>query len=594
MVAAASWTWHVCLRRSHARFKVSSSSSDEDGIKFFEGDSGNANDNNNNKSSTGWLLEVYRLKDDDIQETDKILAPQVVEAWMKEESLDARKLLSLEPSSSDKEEDQKKNDDDDKQLLQNFSECPEDALILVSNAKRRILSWVLLDDRQGFPERIVDDALGVLKNAETDFKPDYLPHDDENDGEVIDTLMVRTFSCLSKDTWKQVVSESPSAIHLYLPPAIFSKNRKRYEKAAKEIFPAAAIHTEKGPIWDLSSEVKATEEPCYGRKATPEEVARVKRKNLVHRLLFNLNLSPCLVLLGNRFEGMKEQEVAGYRGMRAIEYITKGTPLAHLPQHNRPFESNDGEEDDSGTANNENLRFDNEFSRYSSVYRIAGQLLCLRPWKIFAPFEALKVTWKRHMFADEVVRIIHFCSHESHDGDTKSNSPLGWMEIWDDEREFHNRFGRTNMFIQAGILQTEIPDRVLVSAECTSNVHYDSILLLEHLFEGALHCPVVELPVGLTTVLQAETGPPDGYPRDGRPKGVRPLTNTEMDWVERCVPAIYRFVTEEGERCKPNDGMVVRSYSTRWSSRETVTISYNMDIHHGGLWDPERKWMWFS
>lgn len=25
-----------------------------------------------------------------------------------------------------------------------------------------------------------------------------------------------------------------------------------------------------------------------------------------------------------------------------------------------------------------------------------------------------------------------------------------------------------------------------------------------------------------------------------------------------------------------------------------VTIFYNMSIHHGGLWDPDKKWMWFS
>lgn len=133
----------------------------------------------------------------------------------------------------------------------------------------------------------------MLKTADVGFLPDYLPHDDDNNGQVIDTLMKRTYSFLDKETWKELVSETPTAIHLYLPVATYQdKSHKRCEKVAQELFPAAAITIDKGPILDLSQEVEAAEKPFYREEADPEEVARAKRRNLVHRLLFNLVLPP--------------------------------------------------------------------------------------------------------------------------------------------------------------------------------------------------------------------------------------------------------------------------------------------------------------
>lgn len=135
----------------------------------------------------------------------------------------------------------------------------------------------------------------------------------------------------------------------------------------------------------------------------------------------------------------KEKQVPGYQGMNSVEYIICGEPLqSPLPRHNRPF---DEDESDNDGEQRDRLMFNNEFKRYASAYRRAGQLLSLRPWKTFAPFEGLKVTLhKRHMFADENVKIIHFCSHATEGGDNRSDSPGGWMEIFDDPKRLLQSF----------------------------------------------------------------------------------------------------------------------------------------------------------
>jgi carbonic anhydrase len=64
------------------------------------------------------------------------------------------------------------------------------------------------------------------------------------------------------------------------------------------------------------------------------------------------------------------------------------------------------------------------------AYLRAGYLLASRPWKSLAPFEALEVTWRRRGHED-LVRWVQFCSSNASAGDSKSQSPIGMMEIFD-------------------------------------------------------------------------------------------------------------------------------------------------------------------
>jgi hypothetical protein len=234
---------------------------------------------------------------------------------------------------------------------------------------------------------------------------------------------------------------------------------------------------------------------------------------------------------------------------------------------------------------------------YQSVIR----LLATRPWGRFRGFEILKIAIKN---ADNNVlstKWIMFSSDECHEADDLSNSPFGFIQILNTLSEKDYIFGRSHLFYAARLFGANVPpDRLFLASESLSHVHYDSILLLEHLFGESLSSP--DLPRGVIPLVEAETGGIPGHVGCSQPTSTRSFTDDEMDWVRLVVPSITKFVMEERDSCDPQGGEWTNTYDihlneanscSSLSQALTVSISYNMGIENGGLWDRDQKWRWF-
>jgi hypothetical protein len=109
--------------------------------------------------------------------------------------------------------------------------------------------------------------------------------------------------------------------------------------------------------------------------------------------------------------------------------------------------------------------------------------------------------------------------------------------------------GRTNLWMAAGLCGPSIPpDRLFISADTQSSVHYDSILLLEHLFgELLLVGGAGMLPCSVLTLIEAQTGSIPGHVRrEGRPlTSCRSFSENEIEWAQLCLTALTQFVANE-------------------------------------------------
>ena len=270
-------------------------------------------------------------------------------------------------------------------------------------------------------------------------------------------------------------------------------------------------------------------------------------------------------------------------------YWLHGKPLSGLP-----------------TTNKNRLKDD-----YTRVTRLVAE----RPWTLLAPFEALKATLKVND-NEETTRWVNFSDGESNEGHYKSESPFGVMELFEEKRSVTGRYGRSQLWIKSDFFGSaqQYPDRHFVTTEPLRVVHCDSIFFLEHLFGDSLlpkpglspleaHCnPHTPEPknlpiVGVVPVIEAQTGNIPGYPEEGENRALkcRCFTNDEMTWLVRCCGALQRFILEERSKFRPSDGVTLRTYPLHvHEGPECVTISYNMDIAYGGLWDLEVKCMWFD
>ena len=72
-----------------------------------------------------------------------------------------------------------------------------------------------------------------------------------------------------------------------------------------------------------------------------------------------------------------------------------------------------------------------------------------------------------------------FTGNGNQDADDKRFGPLGAMQIQEDLGAVMEQFGRTALFLQAGMFAPHhYPDRLFVGADPFANVHFDTILFL--------------------------------------------------------------------------------------------------------------------
>jgi len=251
-------------------------------------------------------------------------------------------------------------------------------------------------------------------------------------------------------------------------------------------------------------------------------------------------------------------------------------------------------------------------TKLEGAFYYASQLLALKPWSVFAPFEILKVTITKDN--EETIRWVMCTSHNSGNGSEKSNSPFGSIQIQKDLSDLTTHFGRDEMYLRSGMSgQRHYPDRLYVSADPIGNVHFDTIYLLKHMFGNSISpetsrrfsgTEVIEggktiLDFGVIPNMEVQTGRPDAYLTEdsmGRSFGRRPLTSNELDIVPKVCYYCREFAKEHKLLgIKPSGGSFQRTYPDAFSrGNDSVKIEYNLDRKFGGIWNSEQKWMWFD
>ena len=253
---------------------------------------------------------------------------------------------------------------------------------------------------------------------------------------------------------------------------------------------------------------------------------------------------------------------------------------------------------------------------YEDAYIAAADLLAIRPWSVFAPFEILKVTIKKPASdEDDIVRWVMFSGNGNVDGDEKHLGPFGGIEIQESLGALKEQFGRSAMFLKAGMGGPHrYPDRLFVEANSLGNVHFDTILFLQMLFGPSMKhgSPYSlysnaddradpQLPYEVLPTMEVQTGPPtDGHcyltqDSEGRTAGKRPLSLEEFKIVSLVCHACKQFAKEQKKlKVKPGQGVFERTYRLGALQKpKFVTVSYNMDEEDGGLWNTGQKWRWF-
>lgn len=202
------------------------------------------------------------------------------------------------------------------------------------------------------------------------------------------------------------------------------------------------------------------------------------------------------------------------------------------------------------------------------------------------------------------------------EGDHKSTSGFGYIQIQKNLSEFTDRFGRTDMYLRSGMFESyHYPDRLFVSLDPIGAVHYDTIFLLRNMFGNAMSprtpydfCSKGEdrkriLPFGVVPSIEVQTGQQEGYSTEdalGRPMGRRPPVDDELDIISRVCVYCLEFAKERkllGKMIGPSKGIFERTYPSGFSrsgKNDSVKVTYNLDDKFGGIWNAGEKWMWFD
>ena len=349
---------------------------------------------------------------------------------------------------------------------------------------------------------------------------------------------------MEEEDWKSAVEELPNEIvlHVPLPNEVVSETElDEFTKQIQLAFPKAKVKTNR----DLKED---SNQPDI-------------------RLLWALELASQMQLRFRIKDKAEDEDYgSGKLGLGIDNFHRHGTPLNDVPK------------------------------KIEGAFLYASELLALRPWSIFAPFEILKVTIKYNN--EETVRWVMFMGGgDQHDGSDKKNSPFGSIQIQEDLSDLTSHFGRSEMYMRSGLMGARLyPDRLYISADPIGHVHYDTVFLLKRLFGNSIS-PEYVLDMGITPNMEVQTGRPDAYLAEdvmGRSFGRRPLNSDELDIVPKLCYYCLKFATEcKLIGMKPTMGKFERTYPSLFGRaylNDSVTIEYNMDRLHGGIWDSGQKY----
>ena len=349
---------------------------------------------------------------------------------------------------------------------------------------------------------------------------------------------------VEEEDWKSAVEELPNEIvlHVPLPNEVVSETElDEFTKQIQLAFPKAKVKTNR----DLKED---SNQPDI-------------------RLLWALELASQMQLRFRIKDKAEDEDYgSGKLGLGIDNFHRHGTPLNDVPK------------------------------KIEGAFLYASELLALRPWSIFAPFEILKVTIKYNN--EETVRWVMFMGGgDQHDGSDKKNSPFGSIQIQEDLSDLTSHFGRSEMYMRSGLMGARLyPDRLYISADPIGHVHYDTVFLLKRLFGNSIS-PEYVLDMGITPNMEVQTGRPDAYLAEdvmGRSFGRRPLNSDELDIVPKLCYYCLKFATEcKLIGMKPTMGKFERTYPSLFGRaylNDSVTIEYNMDRLHGGIWDSGQKY----
>lgn len=552
------WTWHILLSRS--RLPVTAKSSDAVPI-----------DSRLPHVTLGYFVDVYRMKSAEEQDAEDRSAAPVDDAvptpcpWLAPpDDDDASRFPCFDAEAYEAWEEKSRseptgNPDPFGALASTLPACPLGADLFMLHKLRKIFEKRLMENFSGLAWRAVENTLLYLLDG------DWGKKFSESDAKYGATCFketglaesLRSFGYSGED-WGEAVGKRAERIVFHVPEEDESALRASLEGFCREKLPGVNVRVEGPPSRESANWVTRT-------------MAALDFNNHYSARVDMLHQGP----VPADFRHGRDCVDCG-----SEEYWCAGEPMRHLPE-----------------------RGSREFRHLRSAHTNACKLLALRPWSKLKRFEVLKVTVK-HCNGEPNTKYVFFSGNGGGEADCTSSSPFGFMQLLEEKSQLDFFFGRTSMYLKSGIYASNSnPDRVFLSTESYTEVHYDAIALLEHLFGDAL-VPDQLLPRGIVPLFEGQTGQMFS---SSDVRGRR-LTGEEMGWLDGALPALAKFVEEEAAHCVPSHGEQTRSYSVpapfgqdgsthvvsgRASAVNIVTVSYNMDVRNGGLWDPHRKWQWF-
>lgn len=428
-------------------------------------------------------------------------------------------------------------------------EGPEDPLLVCPNATtnyfvagaRVLLKWNIFQNAKQEPLTLVQKALRHLKENPSSLL-DSEPFLNRNLKSMMDKMGI-----LETRLW-EARSVPPAQIKFHLTPQLYDDMAfiSEIQHTTRQLFPEAK---------------QVVSGPCLRN-------SRVRIERIFWVIDFSTHMEHRYVRLydnqnSSSASPMKRKGQGSILPIGAEEYWGYGIKLINLPT-------------DDGDSSADNIIMSRR--KLKQLYRKSAQLLGTRPWSHFTPLEVLKVTLTIHGVGD-VTKLIQFgANHENVttqvdlSDDTTNPTPMGEVRIFhtkealqmlgDNQWTDHSRHGK-------GINGQTTGSMALIS-EDLSFVHYDLILLMEHLFGPALLSP--ELPDGIIPLVKAQTSQTTE----------QPLSQNEMEWLQLCVLSIVDFVRDEHTFCEKNGRPIIRSYAVNKEgepsakgSDTVVTISYN-------------------
>ncbi|KAL7540755.1 hypothetical protein ACHAXR_010357 [Thalassiosira sp. AJA248-18] len=542
------WDWHIILNRSNIHCEYSGSAFTSGVIPLYKSENKRET---NGRLTLGWVVSVYRLKSD-------------MFARSKECSTESKGYISMEYAKKIQDQEGLSFDNDGciYDGIEQLISSPCGIRQLLGATKHHLVEAFDCRDLPGRGKDFILKTIEIL--SEKRFKGVIKGQGDDEDFNMISGIV--------EEDWGAAVGERPKNIVLHVPLPLDVVPESELDDFTKKIhlaFPRAKVSTNR-VLKDDTSE--------------PE------------RLLWACDLARHMVLRFHIRQGKKESEspVSGNLGYGIDEFLLHGTKLLKdLPKKPNSLEG---------------------------AYYYASLLLAQRPWSIFAPFEILKVTLTKD--DEETIRWVMFNGDSGSggggDGDSKGKSPFGSIQIQENLSDLTDHFGRTNMYLQSGMFGSHsYPDRLFVSSDPIGNVHYDTIFLLKYLFGSSIspltsqryHGRELEkvengeaiLDFGVVPNMEVQTGQPDAYLTSdsiGRSFSRRSLNSDELAIVPKICVYCYKFAKEHKLLgIKPSGGSFERTYPDGFScngGNDSVKVEYNMNQKYGGIWNAERKYMWFE